>query len=312
MATKKPEPAEATLVQSHEFTITKMKPGSSIEANFAEIEAKIAEITALYSGEVVSLDYLPQAKKDRAYLNGLVKSVDQRRIEAKKAYMQPYDVFETRVKTLLAPVRDVSASIDVQIKALEEQEKANKRRLLVDYYEGMAGALVEAVTFEQIEDPAWLNKTNHLEDCYKAIDAIIERIFRDEQALDGLALSHPLEAKAEFFATLDLSRAIARSKALDDQEERARRIEAEKAANLAALKPEPAPVKPPIIDAETVDHVCVGEPPVFPGDEPAQAVARPPKEQPENWVFECTCTRAEFAGIIAYLKEHHIEGVARR
>jgi len=70
-------------------------------------------------------EMLPQAKKDRAYLNGLVKSVDQRRIEAKKAYMQPHDAFEAQVKTLLAHGREASANLDAQIKTLEEQERAD-------------------------------------------------------------------------------------------------------------------------------------------------------------------------------------------
>ena len=282
--------SESTLVQSHEFTITKMQPGTEIEANFPEIAAKIAEITDLYAGAIVSLDYLPQAKKDRAYLNGLVKSVDQRRIEAKKAYMQPYDAFEAQVKALLAPVREASANLDAQIKTLEEQEKANKRMRLVLYYEGMAGALLEAVPFDRIEDPSWLNKTCHLEDAYAAIDAIIEHIFRDEQALDGLDLSHPREAKAELFATLDLSRAIARSKALDEQEAAARRIEEAKAANLAALKaPTPAPELEP---------------------EPAPVVAAPPVEAPATWHLEVTCTRAQLDTLIAYLRDQGITGRA--
>lgn len=283
---------DAALAQSHEFRITKMQPGTEIEANFPEIAAKIAEITDMYAGAIVSLDWLPQAKKDRAYLNGLVKSVDQRRIEAKKAYMQPYDAFEAQVKTLLAPVRDASANLDVQIKALEEQEKAHKRGLLLDYYEGMAGALLEAVPFERVEDPAWLNKTCHLEDGYKAIDAIIERIFRDDQTLDGLGLSHPREAKAEFFATLDLSAAIAKSNAIDAQEEAARRVEEQKAANLAALRApehEPEPVEPA---------------------PPAQA---PEPDPPVRWSIEVTCTREQLNGIMADLQARKLTGkVVRR
>ena len=292
MTTKKQDTEE--LVQSHEFRITKMQPGTEIEANFPEIEAKIAEITELYAGTIVSLDYLPQARKDRAYLNGLVKSVEQRRIEAKNAYMQPYNAFEAQVKALLAPVREASANLDAQIKALDEQERANKRQRLAAYYEGMAGALLEAVPFERIEDPAWLNKTCHLEDAYKAIDAIIERIFRDDQTLDGLALSHPREAKAEFFATLDLSRAIARSKALDEQEEAARRIEEAKAANLAALQaqaePEPEPEPAPVV------------PKTSHGDDPEV-----------RWIIEVTCTRSAINAIMAYMQSIHLTGkVVRR
>lgn len=276
---------EVEIVETHEFAITKMQQGSEIEANFDDITRKIAEISELYAGAVVTLDYLPQAKKDRACLNGLVKSVEQRRIEAKKHYMAPYDAFEQKVKVMLAPLNECSANLDRQIKALEEQERIEKREHLKAHYEGMAGALADAVPFERIEEPKWLNKTCHLEEGYREIEARIERIFNDEQTLDSLTLSHGVEAKAEFFATLDLSRAIARSKQLDEQEERARRMEEQKAANLAALKapePEPAPA-PPVIAPEP----------------------------PRTWTFECTCTRAQFDGIITYLKAQGIQGRAK-
>jgi len=294
MTTKKQDTEE--LVQSHEFRITKMQPGTEIEANFPEIEAKIAEITELYAGTIVSLDYLPQARKDRAYLNGLVKSVEQRRIEAKNAYMQPYNAFEAQVKTLLAPVREASANLDAQIKTLEEQERGNKRMHLAAYYEDMAGALVEAVPFERIEDTAWLNRTFRLEDAYAAIEGIIERVFHDEQALDGLSLSHPREAKAEFFATLDLSRAIARSKELDEQEEAARRLEEAVAANRAmipALQPEPRPEPEPEVSAV---------PKTSYGDDP-----------PVRWSIEITCTRSAMNSIMKYMQSLGLTGkVVRR
>lgn len=292
------------LEAQREFRITRMQPGTEIEANFPEIAARIAEITDLYAGTVVTLDYLPQAKKDRAYLNGLVKSVDQRRIEAKKAYMAPYEAFESQVKALLAPVREVSAELDAQIKRLEEEQKVEKRMRLASYYGDVAGALAEAVPFERIEDPAWLNKSFRLEDGYAAIDAVIERVFNDEKTLDSLDLSHKREAKAEFFATLDLSRAIARSKELDEQEEAARRLEESKAANMAAL------------EAKT-EQATQPEPWQYGGASSWKVDLEPgkkPKDEPrERWSIEVTCTRAELALIVDNIKSLGLTGkVVRR
>lgn len=270
-----------------EFRITSMQPGTSIEANFEVIEAKIAEIVDMYSGVVVSLDYLPDAKKDRAWLNGLVKSVEQRRIEAKNAYLAPYNAFEAQVKHLLAPVREASANLDRQIKELEEQEKLRKRQLLLEHYEEYAGILADAVPFERIEDPKWLNKTVDLMSAYSAIERIVEKIIDDETTLDSLSLAHPTEAKAEFFATLDLARAIARSKEIDEQIERTRRFDEEKAANRASLEaapPEPVPEPLP---------------------EPTPAL-----EAPATWHLEVTCTRAQLDTLIAYLREQGITGRA--
>jgi hypothetical protein len=181
-----------------------------------------------------------------------------------------------------------------EVKVLEEQARVEKAKHLATYWEGMAGALAEAVPYERIADPSWLNKTCHLEDAYKAIDALVERIFTDEQTLDSLGLSHPIEAKAEFFATLDLSRAIARSEALDDQEERARRLEAQKAENLAAVT---KPAASPGADC---------------GDQDPRECPERPDDVKQMWRFECTCTRAQFDGVLAYLKSQGITGRAVR
>lgn len=287
---------------SDELVILSMTPGSDIEANFEALEARIGEILSDYRDLVVTSDYLSQAKKDRAFLNNLSKSMNQRRIEVKNRYMAPYLSFEERVKRLDAPIREASAAIDTQVKAFEETEKVEKREALVNHYMEYAGILVDAVPFERIEDPKWLNRSVPVGNAMKEIEEIVERIANDDLTLDGLQLSHSIEAKAEYFATLDLSKAIARSKALDDQEERARRLEEEKAA-LAAQRQETAPEPIPESVAPT---------PAEPAPAPVQAaVEQPAQVDPDalhEFRFTITCTRAQRDQVISALKSLGIKG----
>jgi hypothetical protein len=280
--------------EPNQLVITKMKPGLDIEANFAALEAHIAGILEAYKGLVVTPEYLSEAKKDRAYLNGLSKSLNQRRIEVKNQYMAPVVAFEERVKRLDAPIREASEAIDRQVKAFEEQERVTKRAELVKHYEDYAGLILDAVPFERIERVEWLHKTCNLMAAFGEVEAIVERIARDEQTLTELNLSHPTDAKTEYFATLDLAKAIARSKALDAEEERTRRFEAEKAeimreaaGRVVPPTPIPAPPEPEKVTLTLVSNTA--------------EVARP-------WTITVTCTRAQLEPVMAALQRQGLHG----
>ena len=278
---------DAAVVESDELVITRMEPGAAIEANFDALKASIARIVDGYKDVVVTHEMVPQAKRDRAYLNSVSKSLNQRRLDVKKRYMAPIEAFESRVKELDAPLKEAAAVLDAQVKAFEERERIEKREECRKHYEDFAGALVDAVPYERIEDPAWLLKTTNLMSAFQAIEDRVEAIARDDQALDDLSLSHPIEAHAEYFATLSLSAAIARSKALDEQERIAAEMEIRKAEVAAerAKPPAPEPAPEPVAEAASVS---------------------------DTWHIVVTCTREELDALLAALKVLGISGTVRR
>ena len=289
---------------STELVIAQIAPLPAIEANVEAVRAHIESLVADYKDLVVTEEYVAQAKKDRAYLNSLSTSLTQRFREAKRRYMEPVDVLDRQIKELDVPIREASAAIDEQVKAFEALAKVAKRAELVKHWGEFAGVLADAVPFERIENPAWANQSFSLMKAFEEIEATVERIAREDAAIDGLKLSHPIEAKAEYLATLDMAAAIARSKALDDQEERARRLEAEKAA-IAMYAQQASPVPSP---------VPVAEPAPTP---PAQAVApvAPTERATEpiaEWTLTLQCTRTELESVIGYLEDHGITGKASR
>ena len=286
--------------ESEELVIISMQPGTDIEANFASLQAHILGIVEGYRDLVVTPDYVRQAKKDRAYLNSLSKSLNQRRIEVKSRYMAPVVAFEERVKQLDEPIRQASTAIDTQVKAYEERARIERRDMLAKHYEGCTGALGEAVPYSRIEDPAWLNLSFGLGKAQEQIDAIIERIARDYSALEELGLTHAVEAKAEFLATLDLSAAIARSKRLDEQIETARKLEEQKAAIEAARLEEQKAAE----EQRTASKAEIGEKVVVPEVKTTEPVYA--------WELRFEATQEELDEVIAFLQARGIHGKSRK
>lgn len=298
--TKKQE-QEVVDEQPTTLVISQMKPGLPILANFEEMAAKVAEFVEVYRDLEVTEDYVPQAKKDRAYLNSFDKALDARRLEIEREYTAPVVAFKSEIAKLRAPIKEASAAIDAQVKAFEERQRIAKREECRKHYIEYAGALVEAVPFERIEDPAWSLKSTSLMAAFAAIEERVEKIAADDATIDSLDLAYPIDAHGEYFATLDLSAAIARSKSREAEVARALEMEARK-AEAAALQAAPL-----CTDAADPREE-------FAADEGIQLepfVARKADERCE-WVITFTGTRRDAEKASTYLKAQGLTGMVRR
>jgi len=241
--------AEAVEPQALALVITKMQPGVSIEANFEELERGVDARIAIYEGVTVTDEYVPQAKKDRAALNAFIKDIDQVRLHVTREYTAPAVEFGDHVKVLTARIKVVSDAIDVQVKAFETREKVAKRNAVVAHWKDYAGALDEAVSFDTLVwREEWANKSVPITDVFTNVEKVVERIVRELETLEGLGLAHLADARAEYLVTLDMSAAIARSKAVEAQLERERVLEAEKVAAAAYRAEQAARVESTLTD----------------------------------------------------------------
>ena len=286
----------AVIEPASELVIISEKPGGAILANFEALKAHIDGIVADYKDMAVTPSTVKAAKKDRAYLNSLSASLNQKRKDVRARYMEPVVAFEEMVKELDAPIREASDAIDVQVKEFEAAAKVEKRERLKAHYEEFAPALVDAVPFERIEDAKWMLASTDLMRGFEEIEAKVERIAADEATLSDLDLRHPIEAKAEYFATLDMGRAIARSKQLDEQVAAAARLDAQKAEWEAQQAAEKA-------DQSSVDEM----PDAIKGRE-----AEVKAEAEHDYTIVLTCTRTQLDGVIADMKARGLRGVVRQ
>lgn len=294
--TKKQE-QEVVDEQPTTLVISQMKPGAAIVANFDEMAAKVAEFVDVYRDLEVTEEYVPQAKKDRAYLNSFQKALDARRIEVEREYMAPVTAFKKEIAKLTGPIKEASESIDRQVKEYEERARIAKREECRKHYAEYAGALVDAVPFERIEDPSWALKSTSLMAAFAAIEGRVEKIAADDATIDSLNLAYPIDAHGEYFATLDLSAAIARSKSREAEVARALEMEARK-AEAAAFKAEPLCTDA----ADPREEFAADE-----GIQPEPFVA----EDRCEWTITFTGTRYDAEKASKYLKSQGLTGTIK-
>lgn len=151
--------------------------------NKDEIKKAVISITEQYKGLAYTEEQLQEAKKDRAMLNAMKKDISDRRIQVKKALLEPYDVFESEVKEVVALIDEPIEMIGKQIEAYEDKVREEKNTALAQFFSENIGELSEVVSYDRIFNPKWLNKTASLSSCKAEIQKIIDDINTDLAAI---------------------------------------------------------------------------------------------------------------------------------
>lgn len=151
--------------------------------NKDEIKKAVISITEQYKGLAYTEEQLQEAKKDRAMLNAMKKDISDRRIQVKKALLEPYDVFESEVKEVVALIDEPIEMIGKQIEAYEDKVRDEKNTALAQFFYENIGELSEVVSYDRIFNPKWLNKTASLSSCKAEIQKIIDDINTDLAAI---------------------------------------------------------------------------------------------------------------------------------
>ena len=198
----------------------------SIEWNHEEIKKEVAEKVEYYKTLVYTDDQIKDAKADRATLNKFVKALEDKRKEIKKQCLAPYDKFEAEMKEVLAIVNEPIDLIDSQIKGFEEEQKAKK---LEEVKQAFADAgFQDFVTFDQVFDSKWLNKSKSISSIKGELNDLVVKIGKDVMTINSLP-AFGFEALAVYKETLDISKAITEGQRLE-------RIQKEKEAHEAEMK----------------------------------------------------------------------------
>lgn len=242
---------------------------ASIEANFDALEAHVGELIAGYAEaryDLADPDEIKQAKRDRAYLNGIAKEIDERRKAVKREYMRPLDAFEARANAIAAKVKEASANIKGQLDEAEERRKDALYSELERHYGEIADLLAPVVPYERIHEEKWLNKTFGEVKAKEAMQAKVSRLAEDWAALKEMdGMQHYADAERALFETLDLGAALSAAREAQAAEDRI----GEMKAAMAAPEPEPDPEPDPDPEPEPAPEPDpVPEPAPEPGPEP--------------------------------------------
>lgn len=136
--------------------IVNQKPGA-IDLNYDGLKQALKERMELYSDVVVDPGNKTDRKKDIATLRKVKTALDGKRKEVKTTWMQPYNVFEDKVKELMGLVDKPIQLIDGQIKELENQERLKKKENIKAMFTELSGELSEWLVIDSIYDDKWEN-----------------------------------------------------------------------------------------------------------------------------------------------------------
>ncbi len=252
------EAVEAEVVEDGSALSVEYSP-ASITANFDALEARVRKLVEGYEGleyDMAKAENVRQAKRDRAYLNGIAKEIDERRKAVKREYTRPLDAFTERCNEIVSIAKQASDGIKAQLDEAEEARKAEAYARLREHYEEYAGLLAPVVPYERLHEPQWTNKTFGEVKAFEALEAKVSKLAGDWETLKHQFEGEPFypDAERELFASLDLGAALNAAKRA--AEESARIAELREAME-PEPEPEPVPAPCPMPDPAAQGAPCV-------------------------------------------------------
>lgn len=272
-----------------------------IRANFETLETRVRAMVADYEGatyDLTSEDAVKQAKRDRTYLNGIVREIDERRKAVKREYTKPLSAFEGECKRIIGIAKDASDGIKAQLDAAEDARRKRAYNGLAAYYAQIADLLAPVVPYERIHEDAWLLKSFGEVKAKNALEEKVGKLAADWDTLGAMkpSMAHYETAERELFRTLDLGAAISAA-AREDAEDR-RIAEMKAAMEQPATEPEQAPQ--PVPEQGPVDG-------------PSAPMETPEKEPRYGWTFRLLSATVEEANAVRlFCHENGIGGSLKR
>lgn len=201
-----------------------------IEANFEETKAWLTENLEPLRTMAVTPESMSQCKQYRASIRKVSARIDESRKMAKAAALEAYSSFETKCKELTALCEEAANALDVQIKAMEEAAKQEKKDRLAAYFAQVVGDMAEWLTFDDCFNPKWLNATCAEGTAQMDVCAAIDRCRADLNAIRALHSEFETTLLDEYTRTRNISAVLVKNETLGRMkaaEEERKRKEAE-------------------------------------------------------------------------------------
>ena len=200
---------------------------ATIECNFQEVRQAINARLAEYEGAVFTEDSKTLAKKEVAALRAEKKNLADNLREAKKTYMAPWEAFEPMAKELIALYDKPIDLIDGQVKAFEEKRIAQKRGLIRQVYEELAGDVADIIPLEKIYSSKWENAGTREKAIREEIGNAAVAARQAVETIRGMHSEAEDEALQTYKNTLNLSEAVAHINAYERRKQEILAREAE-------------------------------------------------------------------------------------
>lgn len=277
------------------------EPLPPVRWNYEDLKAQLTEALASYKGVIYTEDTIQDAKKDRAKLNKLADAIDTRRKQMKEKYLAPYSRFEEQAKELTALIKQQSDEISAQVKAYDEARRAEKQEHIKALYAEIMRDYAQAVPYEKIHNPKWLNVTVSMAAIEGEIIEKAESVRAALASIDALGLSGEMESvvKAAYLERLDLPYALRKKEEIERQQQALEYLRQMKKC------PVSAPEQPHSERTESGNEIT-------PAKEESAAQANPvadssKSEDTYTVDFRVTATAAQLAALKAFLRNNGIK-----
>lgn len=290
----------------------------AIEANFEETKAWLTENLEPMRTMAVTPESAAQAKQYRAAVRKIRDRIDESRKMAKAAALEAYSSFETKCKELTVLCEEAANALDVQIKAMEEAAKQEKKDRLAAYFTQVVGDMAEWLTFDDCFNPKWLNATYAESTAQMDVCAAIDRCRADLNAIRALHSEFETTLLDEYTRTRNISAVLVKNETLGRMkaaEEERKRKEAEAAAKYAAAQQQKAaPLKPECIgESDEYEVIGIEGTAKFQQAQPVNDLVdedgheMPAAQEPEYKVdFRVFGTARQLDGLKAYMQKNGI------
>ena len=194
--------------------------GNASFDNYEEIKSYLKQQLDLYKKIVYSSDSVKDAKADKKTLTQLKKSIDDKRKEIKKEYMEPYLLLEDKVKELISLIDEPLALINNYLTEQEQKEKEEKRAVIKAFYNNEACCLGEYAdnlfNSPKFFDISWLNKSTKDQKWQDDIKEKIAKATADINSICQNEESHRGALISKYIETLDMISVNAYKKTLSN------------------------------------------------------------------------------------------------
>lgn len=271
--------------------------------NFDELKTFAREQIAPYENLMVEEEELSTAKTVVANLRRLSKAADQERIRIQKEHDAKIELTKQQLKDLSGIFNNAALRIDAQVKEIVNERKQQKRLEIRKHFLDNSTLIAEYLSFEDIEDPKWLNASVSLDSVKAQVDEYIERFTADVKAVESIDCDAAtmVALKGCFKRTHSVSEVLQMKNRIDA--EKARR-EAEKSAQEAAHASQKTEEKPDVLTEMPKPSFAMPSN-ITERDVPAAEKAPAPQLQTESGkvthTFWVTGTREQFVLLRQFL-----------
>lgn len=275
-----------------------------IDTNFEAVKSGLAALIAPYTTMIVTEDGIGDAKKTLAQLRKLKDGINAQKIAVKKEWMRPYTEFEDQAKQLMGLVDGGVTNIDGQIKAYDEDRRAEKQKQIKAIFSVAVSEkeVSDYLTWNDVWNPKWLNAGYPLDTILDEINGAAAKTAEDLDFLRGLHSDFEAAVLDEYSRSHDIKAAMNtanRLKAIQKAEEDAR---AQEQARQSQTQDEPENA-----------HTDADAPPAREIEPPAQTTAdcigmadEPPAPKLYSMTFQLVMTAQQARALKAFFDENGI------